>query len=80
MSKFISSFIESINPKPKMKLYSKLHRNQWLLYPIPFISFYFETCQPDAHISIWRNKICGLYLSFNWLKHTYNIGFQKTIN
>jgi len=80
MSQFISSFIESINPKPKMKFHANLHRNQWLVYPLPFVYFYFETCQPDSHVSIWKNKICGVYLSFNWLKHTYNIGFHKTIN
>jgi hypothetical protein len=80
MSEFIVSFVESSNPKPKMKFHAKLHRNQWSLYPIPFVNFYFETCHPDAHVSIWKNKICGVYLSMNWLKYTYNIGFHKTIN
>jgi hypothetical protein len=80
MSQFISSFIESINPKPKMKFHANLLRNQWSLYPLPFAYIYFETCQPDSHVSIWKNKICGIYLSFNWLKYTYNIGFHKTIN
>ena len=80
MSQFISSFIESINPKPKMKFHANLHKNQWSLYPLPFAYIYFETCQPDSHVSIWKNKICGIYLSFNWLKYTYNIGFHKTIN
>jgi hypothetical protein len=79
MSEFISSFIESVNPKPKMKFHTNLHRNQWSLYPLPFVYFYFETCHPDAHVSIWKNKICGIYLSFNWFKHTYNIGFHKRI-
>ena len=80
MSQFISSYVKTINPKPKMKFHANLHRNQWLIYPLPFAYFYFETCQPDSHISIWKNKICGVYLSFNWLKHTYNIGIHKTIN
>ena len=80
MSQFISSYVESINPKPKMKFHANLQRNQWLIYPLPFVYFYFETCQPDSHISIWKNKICGVYLSFNWLKHNYNIGIHKTIN
>jgi hypothetical protein len=80
MSQFISSYVKTINPKPKMKFHANLHRNQWLIYPLPFVYFYFETCQPDSHVSIWKNKICGVYLSFNWLKWTYNIGFHKTIN
>ena len=80
MSEFIVSFVESSNPKPKMKFQANLHRNQWSLYPIPFVNFYFETCHPDAHVSFWKNKICGVYLSLNWLKHTYNIGFHKTLN
>jgi hypothetical protein len=80
MSQFISSYVKTINPKPKMKFHANLHRNQWLVYPLPFVYFYFETCQPDSHVSIWKNKMCGVYLSFNWLKYTYNIGFHKTIN
>jgi len=80
MSQFISSYVKTINPKPKMKFHANLLKNQWSFYQLPFVYFYFETCQPDSHVSIWKNKICGVYLSFNWLKHTYNIGFQKTIN
>jgi hypothetical protein len=80
MSQFIESFTNYLKPKPKMKFHANLHRNQWLVYPLPFVYFYFETCQPDSHISIWKNKICGIYLSFNWLKWTYNIGLHKTIN
>ena len=80
MSQFISSYVESTNSKSKMKFQANLHRNQWSIYPLPFAYIYFETCQPDSHISIWKNKICGVYLSMNWLKHTYNIGFHKTIN
>ena len=80
MSQFISSYVASSNPKPKMKFYANLHRNQWSLYPLPFAYIYFETCSPDSHVSVWKNKICGVYLSMNWLKYTYNIGFHKTIN
>lgn len=80
MSQFISSYVESSNPKPKMKFHANLYRNQWSLYPLPFAYFYFDTCHPDSHVSIWKNKICGVYLSINWLKYTYNIGFYKTIN
>ena len=79
MSQFISSYVASSNPKPKMKFYANLHRNQWSLYPLPFAYIYFETCSPDSHVSVWKNKICGVYLSMNWLKHTYNIGFFKPI-
>ena len=81
MSQFIESYFKIItHKKNKMKFHANLHRNQWLVYPLPFVYFYFETCQPDSHISIWKNKICGVYLSFNWLKWTYNIGLHKTIN
>ena len=80
MSQFIESFTNSLKPKKNMKFYSHLLKNQWIIYPLPFVYFYFETCQPDSHISIWKNKICGVYLSFNWLKHNYNIGIHKTIN
>ena len=81
MSQFIESYFKIItHKKNKMKVHANLHRNQWLVYPLPFLYIYFETCQPDSHISIWKNKICGVYLSFNWLKHNYNIGIHKTIN
>ena len=81
MSQFIESYFKIItHKKNKMKFHANLHRNQWLVYPLPFLYIYFETCQPDSHVSIWKNKICGIYLSFNWLKYTYNIGFHKTIN
>ena len=81
MSQFIESYFKIIaHKKNKMKFHANLHRNQWLVYPLPFLYIYFETCQPDSHVSIWKNKICGIYLSFNWLKWTYNIGFYKPIN
>ena len=81
MSQFIESYFKIItHKKNRMKFHANLHRNQWSIYPLPFVYFYFETCQPDSHVSIWKNKICGLYLSMNWLKYTYNIGIHKTIN
>ena len=81
MSQFIESYFKIItHKKNRMKFHANLHRNQWSIYPLPLVYFYFETCQPDSHISIWKNKICGIYLSFNWLKYTYNIGIHKTIN
>ena len=63
-----------------MKFHTNLHRNQWVIYPLPFAYLYFETCNPDSHVPFLKNKICGVYLSFNWLKWTYNIGLHKTIN
>jgi hypothetical protein len=63
-----------------MKFHSHLLKSQWAIYPLPFAYIYFETCNPDSHVSVWKNKICGVYLSMNWLKYTYNIGFHKTIN
>jgi hypothetical protein len=82
MSEFIVSFFESTKPKSKnkMKFYSRLHKNQWAIYPLPFAYIYFETCSPESHVTLLKNKICGLYLSFNWLKWTYNVGFFKPIN
>ena len=82
MSQFIESYFKIISQKkPKMKFYSNLFKNQWAVYPLPFAYFYFETCEPESHItSLLDNKICGLYLSFNWLKYTYNVGIHKTIN
>lgn len=62
-----------------MKFHSSLFKNQWAVYPLPFAYFYFETCEPESHKSLFQNKICGIYLSFNWLKWTYNIGFYKPI-
>jgi hypothetical protein len=52
----------------------------WAVYPLPFAYIYFETCEPESHKSLFQNKICAVYLSFNWLKWTYNIGFYKPIN
>jgi hypothetical protein len=80
MSQFIESFTNSLKPKKNMKFYSHLLKNQWVIYPLPFAYFYFETCNPDSHVPFLKNKICAIYLSFNWLKWTYNVGFHKTIN
>jgi hypothetical protein len=63
-----------------MKFHSHLLKLQWAIYPLPFAYLYFETCNPNSHVPFLKNKICGLYLSFNWLKWTYNIGLHKTIN
>ena len=80
MSQFIKSYFTTISQKnTKMKFYSNLFKNQWAVYPLPFAYLYFETCHPDSHVSVWKNKICGVYLSMNWLKYTYNIGFFKPI-
>ena len=82
MSEFIVSFFEPFKPKPKtkMKFYSHSYKNQWAIYPLPFVYIYFETCSPESHVTLLKNKICGLYLSFNWLKWTYNVGFFKSIS
>ena len=81
MSEFISSYFSTTTKKNKiMKLHSRMHTNQWAIYPLPFAYLYFETCHPDSHVSFWKNKICGIYLSFNWLKWTYNIGLFKPLN
>jgi len=81
MSKFISSYFSTTTKKNKMmKLYSRIHTNQWSVFPLPFAYVYFETCNPQSHFPLLKNKICGLYLSFNWLKWTYNIGVFKPIN
>ena len=81
MSQFIKSYFTTISQKnTKMKFYSNLFKNQWAIYPLPFAYLYFETCHPDSHVSFWKNKICGIYLSFNWLKWTYNIGLFKPLN
>jgi len=81
MSQFIESYFKTtISPKKnKMKFYSYTFKNQWAVYPLPFAYIYFETCEPESHKSLFKNKICAVYLSFNWLKWTYNIGFYKPI-
>ena len=80
MSQFIVSYFNASSKKTNMKFHSRIHRNQWAIYPIPFAYFYFETRDPDSHVSFWKNKICAAYLSFNWIKWTYNIGFFKPLN
>ena len=81
MSQFIESYFKIItHKKNRMKFYSNLFKNQWTLYPLPFVYIYFDTCHPESHRTLLDNKICGLYLSFNWLKWTYNVGFHKTLN
>ena len=81
MSQFIKSyFLTTPQKNTIMKFHSIIHRNQWTIYPLPFAYLYFETCNPDSHVPFLKNKICGVYLSFNWLKWTYNIGLHKTIN
>lgn len=82
MSQFIESYFKTItSPKKiKMKFYSHTFKNQWVVYPLPFVYIYFETCEPESHVPLLKNKICAVYLSFNWLKWTSNIGFFKPIN
>jgi len=81
MSQFIESYFKTTSPKKnKMKFYSNLFKNQWAVYPLPFAYLYFETCEPESHKTLLDNKICSVYMSFNWLKWTYNIGFYKRIN
>lgn len=80
MSKFIASYFIINKKENQMKFYSNMFKDQWAFYPIPFVYFYLETCEPESHASILKNKICGLYLSFNWLKYTYIIGLHKTLN
>ena len=80
MSQFIESYFKTTTPKKSnMKLSSSLFKNQWAVYPLPFAYFYFETREPESYKSLFQNKICAVYLSFNWLKWTYNIGFYKPI-
>ena len=80
MSQFIESYFKTTLPKQRnMKFHSSLFKNQWAVYPLPFVYFYFETCEPESHRTLLDNKLCGIYLSFNWLKWTYNIGFYKPI-
>jgi len=82
MSQFIESYFKTtISPKKvKMKFSSHTFKNQWAVYPLPFAYIYFETCEPESHKSLFKNKICAVYLSFKWLKWTYNIVFYKPIN
>ena len=81
MSQFIESYSKIVTPKKtKMKFSSHLFKNQWAVYPLPFAYLYFETCEPESHKTLLENKICAAYLSFNWLKWTYNIGIYKPIN
>lgn len=82
MSQFIESYFKTTisQKKNKMKFSSHTFKNQWVVYPLPFAYIYFETCEPESHKSLFKNKICAVYLSFNWLKWTYNIGFYKPIN
>ena len=79
MSQFIVSYFKTIEKKPNMKLHTSLTRNQWAIYPLPFAYLYFETCEPESHLPLLKNKICAVYLSFNWLKWTYTIGFFKKL-
>ena len=53
-------------------------KNQWAFFPLPFAYFYLETCDPESHVPFLKNKICGIYLSFNWLKYTFNVGCHKS--
>ena len=82
MSQFIESYFKTTTPpkKIKMKFYSHTVKHQWAFYPLPFVYPYMETCHPESHRRLRDNPICGVYLSFNWLKWTYIIGFFKPIN
>lgn len=79
MSQFIESYFKTTQKKTKMKIYSHLFKNQWQVYPIPFVYFYYETFHPESHRPLLKNPPCGIYLSFNWLKWTYIIGLSKEI-
>jgi len=80
MSQFIESYFKTTSPKKSnMKFSSHLFKNQWAVYPLPFAYIYFETCEPDSHKTLLENKICAVYLSFNWLKWTWNVGIYKPI-
>ena len=63
-----------------MKLHSKVYTNQWAFYPLPFVYIYLETAHPESHVPFLKNKLSGVYLSFNWLKWSYNLGFFKPLN
>ena len=81
MSQFIVSYTRmAFNPQEnkKMKFKSYLFKNQWAFFPLPFAYFYLETCDPESHVPFLKNKICGIYLSFNWLKYTFNVGCHKS--
>ena len=77
MSEFIKSYFSTPQKKTKMKFYSHLSKNQWQVYPLPFVYFYYETFDPESHKPLFMNKPHGFYLSFNWLKWTYVIGLYK---
>jgi hypothetical protein len=80
MSQFIKSYYNTISKKKLlMKFHSHTYKNQWAIYPLPFAYIYFETCHPDSHVSFWKNEICGAYLSFNWIKWTWNVGLFKSL-
>jgi hypothetical protein len=81
MSQFIESYFKTLIPpkKIKMKFYSHTYKNQWSVFPIPFVYLYFDTCHPESHRRLRDNPICGVYLSFNWLKWTFIVGFFKPI-
>jgi hypothetical protein len=80
MSQFIESYFKTTLPKKSnMKFSSHFFKNQWAVYPLPFAYIYFETCEPESHKTLLENKICAVYLSFNWLKWTWNVGIYKPI-
>ena len=79
MSKFIESYFTTPQKKTRMKLYYELSKNQWQVYPLPFVYLYFETFHPESHRPLFMNKPCGVYLSFNWLKWTYVVGLHKKL-
>lgn len=80
MSKFIKSYFELPKQKKHMKFYSDISKHPWQFYPLPFVYIYFDMHHPNFHRRFWKNKTHGLYLSLNWLKYTYVIGFYKTLN
>jgi hypothetical protein len=62
-----------------MKFHYHSYKNQWAIYPIPFAFIYFESCEPESHLPLLKHRICGIYLSLNWLRNSVTIGFCKRI-
>ena len=75
MSKFISSFTESVKPKPSMKLHFNTLTHQWSFHLLPTIDIYLETHSPKS----FANGFVGLYLSLTWFKWSVITGIYRSI-
>ena len=75
MSKFISSFTESVKPKPSMKSHFNTITHQWSFHLLPTIDIYLETHSPKS----FANGFVGLYLSLTWFKWSVITGIYRSI-